>query len=224
MKPARLALVTTALLVAGIGPAAAHVTVNPSAEPGSGYGELTFRVPTESDTASTTKIRVFVPADHPLGSVLVKPHPGWTYAVKTAKLATPITDDDGNQVTEAVSEIDWTADSAASAIKPGSYDDFEVSVGPFPASGTMTFKALQTYSDGSVVRWIDASESDAHPAPVLTLTPTGSSADGSSPSTAMDGHVTVTQKPASKTPLVLSIIALVVAIAGAGAGLLRRRP
>lgn len=215
-RPARLASATAALCVAAIGPAAAHVTVNPSSEPGGGYGELTFRVPTESDTASTTKIQIFLPNDHPLASVLVKPHAGWTFAVKNAKLAKPITNDDGNQVTEAVSEIDWTADSPADAIKPGEYDDFEISTGPFPGGGTLTFKALQTYSDGSVVRWIDTSESAAHPAPKLTLTSAGA-ATTSAPSSEQ-------AKPASRTPLVLSIIALVVAVAGAGAGLVRRRP
>ena len=214
-RPTRLALATAALCVAGIGPAAAHVTVNPGTQPGGGYGELTFRVPTESDTASTTKVQVFFPTDHPLAEVLVKPHPGWTFTVKDAKLATPITNDDGDQVTQAVSEVDWTASSPADAIKPGEYDDFEVSTGPFPVGGTMTFKALQTYSDGSVVRWIDTSESGEHPAPKLTLT------SGSGTSASM--HSTPA-KPASKTPLVLSIIALVVAVAGAGAGLLRRRP
>jgi hypothetical protein len=39
----------------------------------------------------------------------------------------------------------------------------------------MIFKALQTYSDGSVVRWIDEPTTDgtepAKPAPVLKLTP-----------------------------------------------------
>lgn len=226
-RPARLALATAALCVAGVGPAAAHVTVNPSSQPGGGYGELTFRVPTESDTASTTKIQVFFPTDHPLAEVLVKPHAGWTFTVKDSKLAAPITNDDGNQVTQAVSEVDWTADSPADAIKPGEYDDFEISTGPFPAGGTMTFKALQTYSDGSVVRWIDTSESGAHPAPKLTLTSAGatdaSSSAGSSGSSAGTDRPEVVTRPAPKTPLVLSIVALVVALVAAGAGLLRRQ-
>lgn len=212
IRPARLALATAALSVAAIAPAAAHVSVDPSSEPGGGYGELIFRVPTESDTASTTRIQVFLPADQPLAEVLVKPHPGWRFTLTRSKLATPITNDDGAKVTEAVSEVDWTADSPADAIKPGEYDDFAVSTGPFPASGTLVFKALQTYSDGSVVRWIDTSASAAHPAPQLRLTQAGANAAAS------------TTKPASRTPLVLSIIALVVAVVGAGAGLTRRRP
>lgn len=219
-RPARLALATAALCLAGVGPAAAHVTVNPSTETGGGYGELTFRVPTESDTASTTTLQVFLPATHPLAEVLVKPHVGWTYAVKYTKLTTPITNDDGQQITQAVSEVDWTADSATDAIKPGEYDDFEISTGPFPASGAMTFKALQTYSDGSVVRWIDTSEAGEHPAPKLTLTPAGATTSAGTGADAARQE-TVAERT-SQTPLVLSIIALVVAVAGAGVGLRRR--
>ena len=155
-RPARLALATAALCVAAIGPAAAHVTVDPSSQPGGGYGELTFRVPTESDTASTTKIQVFLPTDHPLAEVLVKPHAGWTFAVRKSKLATPITNDDGTQVTEAVSEVDWTADSPATAIKPGEYDDFELSTGPFPASGKYAkfhFGCVFRLADGKIAEW-----------------------------------------------------------------------
>lgn len=238
-RTARLALTTTALLTAGLalaGPASAHVTVNPNTTAGGSYGKLTFRVPTESDTASTTQLQIFLPTDHPLASVSVQPHTGWSFTVKDAKLATPLTDDDGNQITQAVSEIDWKADSPATAIKPGEFDEFNVSVGPLPDSGTMVFKALQTYSDGSVVRWIDprvaGQDEPAHPAPVLTLTPSDSASMSASPSAGASPSSSSTSsnsasaaKPAkeSKTPLVLSIIALVVAVAGAGAGLLRRK-
>lgn len=206
------------LVLAGAGAASAHVTVSPAtAAPGS-YATLTFKVPTESDTASTTKLAVYFPTDTPLASVSVQPHAGWHYKVTTTKLAKPITTDDG-QVSEAVSEVLWTADSAATAIKPGEFDMFNVSAGPLPGSGTLTFKALQTYSDGSIVRWIDESQPGQpepdHPAPTLAITAAGSTpaapaADTSSSDT-------------SKTPLVLSIVALVVAVLGTGLGLVRRR-
>lgn len=240
-RTARIALTATAttalIALTGMGAASAHVTVNPNTATAGGYAKLSFRVPTESDTATTTELQVFFPTDHPLASVSVQPHAGWSYTVKDAKLATPLTDDDGNQISQAVSEIDWKADSPASAIKPGEFDEFNISAGPLPDGGTMSFKALQTYSDGSVVRWIDPTvagqDEPAHPAPVLTLTPAATAS--SSPSASMSASATATPsgtagtpaaaKPAkeSKTPLVLSIIALVVAVAGAGAGFLRRR-
>ena len=59
---------------------------------------------------------------------------------------------------------------------PGEYQDFQISVDPLPGdTSQLVFKAVQTYSDGDVVRWIDLSSSadpdPEHPAPVLTLTP-----------------------------------------------------
>jgi len=203
-------------LLALAAPASAHVTVNPNTATGGGYSKLTFRVPTESDTASTTKLAVYFPSTPAFASVSVKPHPGWSYKVS----------DSGQRVAKIV----WTPDSAADAIKPGQFDEFDISLGPLPASGTVVFKALQTYSDGSVVRWIDPTVAGqpepAHPAPVLTITPAGA---GAAPSSApVDNSSTpaaaaTTDDDSSHTPLVLSIIALVVAVAGAGWSVVRRK-
>ena len=53
--------------------------------------------------------------------------------------------------------------------------EFYVLAQQLPTSGNqVVFKALQTYSDGNVVRWIQTTHralpEPAHPAPVLTLT------------------------------------------------------
>jgi periplasmic copper chaperone A len=60
-------------------------------------------------------------------------------------------------------------------IKPGQFQEFPVSAGPLPATDKLVFKALQTYSDGNVVRWIEEPGADGkepeHPAPVLKLKP-----------------------------------------------------
>lgn len=157
--------------------ASAHVTVTPNTAPQGGEARIAFSVPTESDTASTVKLQVFFDTDHPVASVSTMPVPGWTAVVTTRKLTKPLTDDDGNQVTQAVSEITWMADSAATAIKPGEFDEFPISLGPLPSVGSLVFKALQTYSDATIVRWIDlqvpGGPEPEHPAPVLTLVPTG---------------------------------------------------
>lgn len=164
---ASAAAITSILLCAA--PAAAHVTVNPSTAPRGGYVEVSFRAPTESATASTTKLQVFFPKQHPIPSALVKPVPGWQAKVATGKPAKPLKSKDG-KVDSVVTSITWTG----GRIKPGQFQDFDVSLGPLPDAGKLVFKALQTYSDGSVVRWIDmrkdGAEEPAHPAPVLTLT------------------------------------------------------
>jgi len=166
--------------------ASAHVTVSPTSAPQGGYTVITFRVPTESATASTTKLDVYLDMTHPVASVNVQQVPGWTATVKQQKLPTPIKDDDGNTVTSAAGEIVWTANSAASAIHPGQFQQFPVQLGPLPANtSSMAFKALQTYSDGSIVRWIDTPvagqpEPD-HPTPILTLTKAGTDGTASAP-------------------------------------------
>ena len=171
-RSALVAAVVGGLTLALAAPASAHVTVNPNTATPGGYTKVTFRVPNEKDSANTTKLEVTLPADQPIASVSTKPIPGWTAVTEKTKLATPIKSDDGD-ITEAVTKITWTAD-ANSAIKPGQFQEFDVSLGPLPESGQMIFKALQTYSDGDIVRWIDEPTTDGtepdHPAPVLKLT------------------------------------------------------
>jgi len=205
------AAAATAGLVLLAGPAFAHVTVDPGEAEQGGYATLTFRVPTESDTASTTKIEVALPPE--LTSARVKPHPGWTYALARSG--------------DTVTAITWTAGKDG-AIKPGEFDEFDISVGPLPKTDSLTFKTLQTYSDGTVVRWIDPPAAEGqpepeHPAPTLTLVPT-SDEDTASHATADagddegdDGDGT------STTALVLSIVAVVLGAGALGVSLLRRR-
>ncbi|MET8248907.1 YcnI family protein [Streptomyces sp. NPDC005202] len=175
---ARRAGIVTALAAAGVltaaGVASAHVTVHPdSYAKGATDGVLTFRVPNEEDTASTTKVQVYLPTDHPVLGVLVTPQDGWTAKVTTSKLKTPVKTDDGT-ITDAVSEITWTGGK----IGPGQYHDFNAAFGQLPDdTDQLTFKTLQTYSDGKVVRWIEQAQGGQepeNPAPVLKLTARGS--------------------------------------------------
>ncbi|MEU8615395.1 YcnI family protein [Actinoplanes sp. NPDC048791] len=171
-RSAAVAGMVTALTLALAVPASAHVTVNANTAVQGGYAKVTFRVPNESDTASTTKVEVNLPADTPFASVSLKPVAGWTMAPVKSKLAKPI-DAHGTQINEAVTKITWTATGDA-AIKPGQFQEFDVSLGPLPQVPQVVFKALQTYSDGNVVRWIDEPTTDGtepeKPAPVLKLT------------------------------------------------------
>jgi uncharacterized protein YcnI len=165
-----IALAAGAVLVLPVASAFAHVTVNPREAAQGGYAKLAFRVPNERDGVNTTKLEVSFPTDHPLASVSVRPHSGWTYSVEKTKLAIPVKSDDGD-ISEAVTRITWTGGT----IKPGEFDEFEVSAGPLPADAdSLTFKALQTYGDGQIVRWIEDAPADGtqpdHPAPVLKLT------------------------------------------------------
>ncbi|RKN49496.1 YcnI family protein [Micromonospora endolithica] len=169
---AALALGAVATAVLGFAaPASAHVTVNPKEATQGSYGRFAFRVPNESDTASTTKVEVVLPENAPVGSVSTMPVPGWTVAVERRKLDQPV-EVHGSQLTEVVSKLTWTAATDA-GVKPGQFQEFPVSLGPLPTVDTMVFKTLQTYSDGNVQRWIEepvaGAEEPESPAPVLTL-------------------------------------------------------
>ncbi|WP_432079110.1 YcnI family copper-binding membrane protein [Streptomyces sp. YPW6] len=175
MKLSRIALAgaaaaSTVLLVAG--PAAAHVSVQPVGEAAKGgYATLNFKVPNERDQASTVKLEVNFPADHPLSSVTPQAVPGWDIKIDKSKLDKPL-DVHGKKITEAVSKVTWTADG--SEIAPGYFQQFPVSVGALPEDADqLVFKAIQTYDNKEVVRWIEepteGGEELDSPAPVLKL-------------------------------------------------------
>lgn len=156
------------------GPALAHVGVQPVGEAAKGgYATVNFKVPNERDDASTVKLEVNFPTEHPLASVAPQAVPGWKIVVTKSKLAKPI-ELHGKQITEAVSKVTWTATGDAK-IAPGYFQQFPLSVGQLPEDADqLVFKTLQTYDNKEVVRWIDApTEGGAEPespAPVLALT------------------------------------------------------
>ena len=159
-------------------PALAHVTVSGTDAEQGGDGVLTFRVPTESDTASTTELLVTLPDATPILSVSTQPKPGWTANVIKKNLPAPQKDDDGNTVTQYVSQVDWKADNPQAAIPPNQFDMFNISAGPLPKQASLTLPALQTYSDGHTVNWNETAAQGQpepeHPAPMLTLASAGS--------------------------------------------------
>jgi uncharacterized protein len=198
------------------GAAGAHVTVTaPGATRGGSDQEITFRVPVEENSA-TVGLTVQLPLNTPIASVLVEPTPGWTHAQKTVKLAKPIKTDDG-EITSAVSQITWTA-ATGQGLQQGEFGAFTIIAGQLPDAASLTFKALQTYSNGDVVKWIQvaapgAKDEPDFPAPTLQLSSATVSTDASSSSSSSSGDTGA---------VVLSIIALVVAAAALGLSVVRR--
>ncbi len=206
--------------------AAAHVTVSaPGATRGGGDQEISFRVPVEEDK-NTVGLTVQLPADTPIASVLVEPIAGWSHTQTSVKLTTPIKTDDGD-ITSAVSTITWKA--TAGGLAPGEFGDFTIIAGQLPDAPSITFKALQTYSDGSVVRWIEtaapgSTDEPEHPAPVLDLAAASASASDAADSPSAAPAASTDSSNSSNTgPVVLSIIALVVAVGALGLAFLSRR-
>jgi uncharacterized protein YcnI len=202
--------------------ASAHVTVSSlDAAPG-GYGKITFRVPNESDTASTVGLRIQIPEEAAMSSLRTQPVPGWTATLTTAELETPI-EANGEEISSYVSVVEFRAEDGG-GIAPGEFQEFALSGGPFPEAESLAFPAVQTYSDGNESAWIeptvDGGAEPERPAPVLTLA-AGSSTDAAAGATTETTDVTTSHshgEAAASSPgglaLFLAILALLVAIGG----------
>jgi uncharacterized protein YcnI len=130
-----------------------------------------FRVPSESDTASTTKLVVTLPKDHPFVSVGAQVMDGWKVVKTKERLPSPVKIGDVT-LTEAITTVSWTAE--AGGVPPNDFDEFALSVGRIPEGvDSLNFPTVQTYSDGEVARWDqvakDAADEPEHPAPSLKL-------------------------------------------------------
>jgi periplasmic copper chaperone A len=218
----RLGVVTAVAvtLIAGGGSmAVAHVSVHADEAVQGGSAELAFRVPTESDIASTVTVQVALPVDTPIAHVAVLPLAGWTYQVTKAASPTPVEAGHGTTVSEVVSQIEWRATSPETAVKPGEYQVFRVAAAPLPETDRLVFKVVQTYTDGQVQRWIEDSvpgepESE-HPAPVLALDPAAGATEHSHDAVSTVGSSTPAPPSQSSATVIIAVTALLVALGAA---------
>jgi periplasmic copper chaperone A len=166
--PAAL-LVTTLALHAPT--ATAHVTLETREYPAASTAKLVLKVPHGCEGAPTVSVRVRIP-----DTVLnVKPQPkaGWQLTTVKGKLATPITGEHGETITESVREVQWSG----GRLEDGFYDEF-VFRGQLPdqPGATIYFPVVQDCDKG-VNRWIETPEAGKtrrdykFPAPELRLLP-----------------------------------------------------
>ena len=234
------------LTLLGTGMAEAHVTAQPGWATQGGYAVVALRVPTESDSAGTVKVELTLPAEHPIAEVLTTPMAGWTEHVGKVPVNPPLRTDDG-AVGQVARTITWTA-QPGKRIEPDQYADFDVSLGPLPTDADqLVLPVVQTYDDGSVVRWDQPRAAGAaepeHPAPTLRLMAAGAAGAagghgaGGSPATLAVGSAGTDSADTGSDSLarwlgagglLFGVIALVIAAGVAGrasrAGRSRRRP
>ncbi|CAM5472347.1 YcnI family protein [Streptomyces coeruleorubidus] len=240
MKASRIAAAGAAAgvtVLALSAPAFAHVSVQPEgAAAKGGYAVVDFKVPNERDDASTTKLEINFPTDHPLASVMPEPMPGWKIDVTKSKLDKPL-EMHGEKISEAVTKVTWTADGKG--IEPGYFEKFPLSIGQLPEDADqLVFKALQTYSNKEVVRWIEVpqkgQEEPDNPAPVLELSAAEDGHHASSGDTASDTESaekasaetaadTASSGSTDTTARVLGVVGIVVGAAGVAYGVLAGR-
>ena len=216
-------LATAALVLVAPAAAQAHVTLQPNTATAGAYTRLDVRVPNERDDASTNKVEVQFPDG--FASASYEPTPGWDVKVTKKTLDKPVQTDDG-EITEGVDTITWTAKSEADAIPPGAFEDFGLSVQiPGKAGDKLTFKALQTYTGGEVVRWIGAEDSD-NPAPVVSVNDGAATAATPAPTQAAATATPAAAESSDDSGNGLANVALIVGVLGlilGGAGLLAAR-
>ncbi|MEU5078194.1 MULTISPECIES: YcnI family copper-binding membrane protein [Streptomyces] len=237
MKASRIAAATvaagSAVLALSV-PAFAHVTVQPEGTAAKGgYAVVDVKVPNERDDASTTKVEISLPTDHPIASVMPQPVPGWKATVTKSKLDKPMTMH-GEKIDEAVSKVTWTADGKG--IEPGFFQKFPLSLGALPENtDQLVFKALQTYSDKEVVRWIEVpqegQDEPENPAPVLKLAAADEDEHGSASAADATDKTGKTENTAAAdsgdgsdtTARVLGVAGIVIGIAGVAYGVFAGR-
>ncbi|MHB1171573.1 MAG: YcnI family copper-binding membrane protein [Lacisediminihabitans sp.] len=145
--------------------ASAHVEITPNAVAAGSDALITFNIPNESVTTVTDKIEVDIPTDTPFPSVSYVPVAGWTVRLVAETLPKPVKIGN-NELKEAVTKVIWTAQPGAE-IQPGQLQLFPIAVESVPDTGKIVLKALQSYSDGTVVQWVETTANAEHPAPVL---------------------------------------------------------
>ncbi|AMW98053.1 YcnI family copper-binding membrane protein [Rummeliibacillus stabekisii] len=192
-------ILATSILMGFTYTADAHVSVQPKESTTNAYEKYTMRVPVEKDI-NTTKVELKVPKGVSLVSVM--PIPDWGYELKKDK--------DGQ-----VSSVIWTAKKAG--IKANEFMEFAF-IGANPSKpGEVSWNALQTYKDGSVVKWTGAPDSD-EPASVTTINK-GDAEAGHNKANAQSEAKTTEAKAETSTndssnwlPITLSAVALLLAL------------
>lgn len=152
-------------------PASAHVTVTPNTTAAGAYAVLTFSVGHGCEGSPTTKLAIAMPESIP--SVTPTVNPGWEVEKVAETLEEPIKDSHGNEITERVAQVVYTA---RTPLVDGFRDTVELQVQlPEEVGETLAFPVVQSCVKGET-GWTETAaegqdpETLESPAPVLTIT------------------------------------------------------
>lgn len=131
--------------------ASAHVTVSPKEVPRNlDDQKFTIKVPNEMQK-NVTKVVIDIPKNVDVSAV--EPTPNWN--IKLTK-----------DETDKITKITWTASDKG--LIPNEFIEFNLLGVVSNTATSLTWKAYQTYSGGTVVKWIGPARSD-HPASVTKV-------------------------------------------------------
>jgi uncharacterized protein YcnI len=170
-RSAARALIAVALTVApvlGIATsAAAAVAAEPSAVAPGDVVTFAFQVVNDRAPAATTRVEIDFPEQPPIVNVDAVPVAGWTIRLERRDLAHPFHTPDG-PARDAVRRLVWTG----GPLRGAEVVRFAVHAGPIATSVRhVPFTAVQTYDDGTVIRWRNdpGKTPSRHPAPYLDV-------------------------------------------------------
>jgi periplasmic copper chaperone A len=124
--------------------ASAHVTVSASTTAAGSYSVLTFSVGHGCDGSPTTTVAISLPETITTATPTVNPN--WTISKVTVPLDEPIAEEDGDEITERVSQIVYTAKTPLAADQR---DTFALSLALVGEEGdVLEFPTLQTCEVG----------------------------------------------------------------------------
>jgi uncharacterized protein YcnI len=198
-KLAVVGAIITGVVVLVAGPAFAHVEIERDGQVGAdGVVNTTLHVPNEETNAGTVKVALVFPAKPVLETATAGAVNGWTATVQ-------------KNPSGAVTGVTW----AGGPLTGSQEVAFPLGLGTIPSdTKTVEFKALQTYDNNTVVRWIEVTPAGGaepdHPAPVLTARGKQPVDDDAAAKT--DTHTTSSSDDGMSTGAIVAIVVGVVIV------------
>jgi uncharacterized protein YcnI len=186
-----------ALSLGGALAASAHVSGSPNTTAAGSYALLTFGVPHGCAGSSTTKVAIKIPEQ--INAVTPTVNPNWDVQKVMVPLSPAVTDSHGNQVTERVDQVVYTAKAP---LPDGYRDAFVLSLKvPDVAGETLSFPTIQTCEVGETA-WIEPTvegqDEPDHPAPAFEVTAAAGGDDhGAAATTAAAAAISPAAAPTS---------------------------
>ena len=166
------------IVLAGAGTASAHVSIAEQEVAAGSTALITFQFSHGCDGSPTTEVRIQMPAE--IAQVSPTINANWDVTKSTEALDTPLEGSHGEQITERVAEVVYTAKTP---VPDGFRDVFVLSV-PIPedaAGTTLYFPTIQTCEAGETA-WIEipaeGQDHDELEAPAPSVAVVESAGDG----------------------------------------------
>jgi periplasmic copper chaperone A len=185
--------------------ASAHVSVSASSTAAGSYSVLTFSVGHGCDGSPTQQIAITIPDG--IDAVTPTVNPNWTISKVTEPLDEPIAEEDGDEITDRVSQVVYTATTPLAADQR---DTFALSLALVGEEGdVLEFPTLQTCEVGET-NWVG----EEVPAVTLTAAVAG---DGHHGGAAEGDHAEAehSEAPAGGDDVLARILGIVGLVAGA---------